>query len=136
MIKSGINMATLTLHLQGLSQTTKKTSLTLHLQVCDNNKYCNTDVESARFVIAINMQHRRCICKGCDHNKYGNTNVASAARFVIIIIYHDFLPPPRRGGHVKSANTHTHNHQYTPLSPYTLQFILTALCNGIPPFSR
>ena len=26
---------------------------------------------------------------------------------VIIIIYHDFLPPPRRGSHVKSDNTHT-----------------------------
>ena len=25
-----------------------------------------------------------------------------------IIIYHDFLPPPRRGSHVKSANTHPH----------------------------
>ena len=27
---------------------------------------------------------------------------------VIIIIYHDFLPPPRRGSLVKSDNTHTH----------------------------
>ena len=25
----------------------------------------------------------------------------------IIIIYHDFLPPPRRGSHVKSDSTHT-----------------------------
>ena len=37
----------------------------------------------------------------------------------IIIIYRDFLPPPRRGGNVKSDNTHTHNRQDTPLSPYT-----------------
>ena len=27
--------------------------------------------------------------------------------FVIIIIYHDFLPTPRRGSHVKSGKTHT-----------------------------
>ena len=26
---------------------------------------------------------------------------------IIIIIYHDFLPTPRRGSHVKSDNTHT-----------------------------
>ena len=26
---------------------------------------------------------------------------------IIIIIYHDFLPPPRRGSHVKSDNTQT-----------------------------
>ena len=25
----------------------------------------------------------------------------------IIIIYHDFLPTPRRGSHVKSGKTHT-----------------------------
>ena len=35
----------------------------------------------------------------------------------IIIIYHDFLPSPRRGSHVKSDNTH--NRQHTHLSPYT-----------------
>ena len=38
------------------------------------------------------------------------------ARDETVIIYHDFLPPPRRGSHVKSD---THNHQDTPLSPYT-----------------
>ena len=26
---------------------------------------------------------------------------------IIIITNHDFLPPPRRGSHVKSDNTHT-----------------------------
>ena len=26
---------------------------------------------------------------------------------IIIIIYHDFLPTPRRGSHVKSGKTHT-----------------------------
>ena len=31
-----------------------------------------------------------------------------------VIIYHDFLPPPRRG-HVKSDNTHAHSHQDTSL---------------------
>ena len=41
---------------------------------------------------------------------------------IIIIIYHDFLPPPRMGSHVQSDNTHTHthSHQDTPLSPYTV----------------
>ena len=37
---------------------------------------------------------------------------------LVIIIYHDFLPQPRRGSHGKSVNTHTIV-QHTPLSPYT-----------------
>ena len=61
-----------------------------------------------------------------------------------MIIYLDFLPPPRRGNHVNSDNTHTII-QHTHLSPYTwylrlfsvvepfLQFIPTASCNGIQP---
>ena len=32
----------------------------------------------------------------------------------IIIIYHDFLPAPRRGCHVKSDKTHTQSSRYTP----------------------
>ena len=32
----------------------------------------------------------------------------------IIIIYHDFLPTPRRGSHVKSDKTHTQSSRYTP----------------------
>ena len=32
----------------------------------------------------------------------------------IIIIYHDFLPTPRRGSHVKSGKTHTQSSRYTP----------------------
>ena len=31
-----------------------------------------------------------------------------------IIIYHDFLPTPRRGSHVKSDKTHTQSSRYTP----------------------
>ena len=31
----------------------------------------------------------------------------------IIIIYHDFLPTPRRGSHVKSGKTHTQSSRYT-----------------------
>ena len=30
------------------------------------------------------------------------------------IIYHDFLPTPRRGSHVKSDKTHTQSPRYTP----------------------
>ena len=30
------------------------------------------------------------------------------------IIYHDFLPTPRRGSHVKSGKTHTQSSRYTP----------------------
>ena len=30
------------------------------------------------------------------------------------IIYHDFLPTPRRGSHVKSDKTHTQSLRYTP----------------------
>ena len=37
----------------------------------------------------------------------------------IIIIYHDFLPTPRRGSHVKSDKTDIQTSRYTPLSPYT-----------------
>ena len=33
---------------------------------------------------------------------------------IIIIIYHDFLPTPRRGSHVKSGKTHTQSSRYTP----------------------
>ena len=31
-----------------------------------------------------------------------------------LIIYHDFLPAPRRGSHVKSGKTHTQSSRYTP----------------------
>ena len=37
---------------------------------------------------------------------------------ISIIIYHDFLPPQRRGSHVKSDNTHTII-KHTTLSSYT-----------------
>ena len=33
-------------------------------------------------------------------------------------IYHDFLPSPRRGSHVKSDKTHTQSSRYTPYSLY------------------
>ena len=43
---------------------------------------------------------------------------ANGGRFeiiiIIIIIYHDFLPTPRRGSHVKSGKTHTQSSRYTP----------------------
>ena len=32
---------------------------------------------------------------------------------IIIIIYHDFLPTPNRGSHVKSGKTHTQSSRYT-----------------------
>ena len=35
-------------------------------------------------------------------------------KVIIIIIYHDFLPTPRRGSHVKSGKTHTQSSRYTP----------------------
>ena len=58
----------------------------------------------------------------------GKQNAEFGSRFsiiiIIIIIYHDFLPTPRRGSHVKSGKTHTHSHQDTPLSPYTSQLSL------------
>ena len=48
------------------------------------------------------------------------------------IIYPDFLPPPRRGSHVKSDNTRSII-QHTPLSPYTwhlshdFQFVVSSV---------
>ena len=41
-----------------------------------------------------------------DGTRNGNNNN--------IIIYHDFLPTPRRGSHVKSGKTHTQSSRYTP----------------------
>ena len=35
-------------------------------------------------------------------------------KIIIIIIYHDFFPTPRRGSHVKSGKTHTQSSRYTP----------------------
>ena len=32
----------------------------------------------------------------------------------VVIIYHDFIPTPRRGCHVKSDKTHTQSSRYTP----------------------
>ena len=34
--------------------------------------------------------------------------------FSVIIIYHDSLPTPMRGSHVKSHKTHTQSSTYTP----------------------
>ena len=70
--------------------------------------------------------------------------------FTVYIIYHDFLPPPRRGSHVKPDNTHTHTiiniHPlarildicaliFSIVEP-SLQLIPTASCNCIRPLSR
>ena len=40
--------------------------------------------------------------------------IANLKIIIIIIIYHDFLPTPRRGSHVKSGKTHTQSARYTP----------------------
>ena len=42
-------------------------------------------------------------------------NISMIKKFLNIIIYHDLLPPPRRGSHVKAENTHAVI-QHTPLS--------------------
>ena len=39
-------------------------------------------------------------------NRVKNT-LDQKSKIIIIIIYHDFLPTPRRGSHVKSGKTHT-----------------------------
>ena len=39
---------------------------------------------------------------------------SSAKQIIIIIIYHDFIPTPRRGSDVKSDKTHTQSSRYTP----------------------
>ena len=36
---------------------------------------------------------------------------------IVILIYHDFLPTPRRGSHVKSGKTHTHTHTVIKIHP-------------------
>ena len=43
---------------------------------------------------------------------------------IILIIYHDFLPTPRRGSHVKSDITHTHTHTHTVIKIHPLAHIL------------
>ena len=40
--------------------------------------------------------------------------IAPENMYIIIIIYHDFLPTPRRGSHVKSDKIHTQSSRYTP----------------------
>ena len=39
--------------------------------------------------------------------KYNGIKLTKNKMDLIIIIYYDFLPPPRRGSHVKSENTQT-----------------------------
>ena len=41
-------------------------------------------------------------------------NFKRSALQLICIIYHDFLPTPRRGSHVKLGKTHTQSSRYTP----------------------
>ena len=41
-------------------------------------------------------------------------NAKNREKIIIIIIYHDFLPTPRKGSHVKSGKTHTQSSKYTP----------------------
>ena len=36
------------------------------------------------------------------------------AKVLFLIIYHDFLPTPKRGSHVKSDKTHTQSSRHTP----------------------
>ena len=40
---------------------------------------------------------------------YSNSQLSLRVKLILMWnqIYHDFLPPPRRGSHVKSDNTHT-----------------------------
>ena len=47
-----------------------------------------------------------------EHLSFPKHSHVGTAR--IIIIYHDFLPTPRRGSHVKSGKTHTQSSRYTP----------------------
>ena len=41
-------------------------------------------------------------------------SVESKRNTKFVIIYHGFLPTPRRGSHVKSGKTHTQSSRYTP----------------------
>ena len=53
------------------------------------------------------------------HTSYFRKCVAQYKYFlsiIIIIIYHDFLPTPRRGSHVKSGKTHTQSSKIHPLA--------------------
>ena len=44
---------------------------------------------------------------------YQNFKAEKAMISIIIIIYHDFLPTPRKGSYVKSDKTHTQSSRYT-----------------------
>ena len=48
----------------------------------------------------------------CLRNLVRMTRMKSCIE-IIIIIYHDFLPTPRSGSHVKSHKTHTQSSRYT-----------------------
>ena len=49
-----------------------------------------------------------------NHNMGPHIKKHNMGPHIIIIIYHDFLPTPRRGSHVKSGKTHTQSSRYTP----------------------
>ena len=50
----------------------------------------------------------------CPEGVYQVRRLSNRIIIIIIIIYHDFLPTPRRGSHVKSSKTHTQSSRYTP----------------------
>ena len=52
------------------------------------------------------------VARLCKTNPKGFYSYINERR--IIIIYHDFLPTPRRGSYVKSGKTHTQSSRYIP----------------------
>ena len=62
-----------------------------------------------------NDLHKLYKCSDTNNIKF-NANKFELLRYGKdkIIIYHDFLPTPRRGSHVKSGKTHTQSSRYTP----------------------
>ena len=52
------------------------------------------------------------------HNEHVNILCNASEHLGVIIIYHEFLPPPRIGSHVKSDNTKTQSPRHTSYPIY------------------
>ena len=64
---------------------------------------------------ARHLQPSMVTCQKCVTVCRDKLRGAGVLSFIkLMIIYHDFLPTPRRGSHVKSDKTHTQSSRYTP----------------------
>ena len=109
--------------------------LLLKLRLRKNTFFCWFKINIKKMIAKNKKQASKSGVTHCTQNNVTNTQVKEnllyvescqifsfqkclrIIRFLFIIrklIYHDFLPTPRRGSHVKSGKTHTQSSRYTP----------------------